>query len=99
MIHIAGANCIYFEPDNSGGVCKHPNMKRGFWIFSYQEGCVLTHKDKIECELRIAKILPVTKVIKMSKPKVKPKPKPELQPKPKKKAPHIHKKHIHKKEK
>ena len=96
MIHIAGVNCIYFEPDNSGGVCKHPDMKRGFWIFSYEANCVLTRKEKIECKLRKLKF---AKVIKMSKPNVKLKPKPELQPKPKKKAPHIHKKHIHKKEK
>lgn len=91
-----GANCIYFEPSNSGGVCKHPDMKRGFWFFSSRRDCVLTHEEKIECELRKPKF---AKVIKMSKPKVKPKPEPELQPKPKKKAPHIHKKHIHKKEK
>ncbi len=96
MIPIAGANCIYFEPSDSGGVCKHPDMKRGFWIFSYQEGCVINRKEKIECELRKPKF---AKVIKMSKPKVKSKPKAELQPKPKKKASHIHKEHIHKKEK
>jgi len=55
MIPIAGANCIYFKPSNSGGICKHPDMKRGFWIFSYREGCVLTRKEKIECELRVPK--------------------------------------------
>ena len=86
MIPIAGANCIYFEPSDSGGVCKHPDMKRGFWIFSYRGGCVLTREKKIECELRKPKFKPVTKVIKTSKPK----------PKPKRKAPHIHKKHTHK---
>ncbi len=89
MIPVSGANCIYFEPSDSGGVCKHSDMRRGFWIFSYQGNCILTRKGKVECELRVPKIAPVTKVIKTSKP----------QPKPKKKAPHIHKGHIHKKEK
>ncbi len=51
-----GANCIYFEPSDSGGVCKHPDMKRGFWIFSYRKGCVLTRKEKIKCKLRKPKI-------------------------------------------
>ena len=92
MISIPGANCIYFEPSDSGGVCNHPDMKYGFWIFSYREGCVLTRGKKAfkaECELRVPKITPVTKVIKTSKP----------QPKPRKKAPHVHKGHIHKREK
>lgn len=89
MIPIAGANCIYFEPSDSGGTCKHPDMKHGFWIFSCREGCVITRKEKIKCKLRKPKIEPITEIIKMSKPKSKPK----------RKAPHIHKKHIHKKEK
>ncbi len=55
MIPIAGANCIYFEPNDLGGVCKHPDVKRGFWIFSYKGNCVLT-RGEIECELRKPKI-------------------------------------------
>ena len=101
MIPIAGANCIYFEPSDSGGVCKHPDMKRKFWFLFYRKKCILawigsksllktlrksmrTGKS-IECELQTPKITPVTKLIKLSK----------LMAKPKRKAPHIHKKHIH----
>lgn len=92
MIPASGVNCVYFEPSDSGGVCNHPDMRHGFWIFSYKGNCLLTHEGKVfesECILRVPKIASVTKVIKASKPK----------PKPKRKALHIHKKHIHKKDK
>ncbi len=84
-----GPNCIYFKPTDSGGMCNHLEMRRGFWFFSYRKNCILTQDDEIKCELMMPKIIPVKEVIKMSKPK----------PKPKRKALHIHKEHIHKKEK
>ncbi len=72
MIPIAGANCTYFEPSDSGGVCNHPDMRRGFWIFSYKENCILTHEEKIECELRMPKFTTSTpKKTKVSVPKTK----------------------------
>jgi len=83
MISKAGTNCIYFEPSDSGGVCKHSDMRRGFWIFSYREDCVLTCNDKIECELRVPKFTATeeTKIPTSVK---------------KRSGTHIHKPHIHK---
>ena len=87
MIPIAGANCIYFEPSNLGGVCRHSDMRRGFWIFSYKGNCILTHEEKVfkaECELRVPKFI-VAEETKIPTP-VK-----------KRSGTHIHKpKHIHK---
>ncbi len=73
MIPVAGANCTYFEPSDSDGVCNHPDMRKGFWIFSYKGNCILTHEGKefkAECELRVPKFTaPTPKKTRVSAPK------------------------------